>query len=97
MTPPIPSAPPHSSFDRHSFLNAHILIAMGTVDPDDRRRMIRQAAALRGLEISEAGDDEQRVAAIEEANADRRRHGLDELKTEAEFHRKAVERGLIRR
>ncbi|MGA0878346.1 MAG: hypothetical protein ACO3SP_04445 [Ilumatobacteraceae bacterium] len=70
---------------------------MGTVSPDDRRRMNRQAAALRALETSEAGDDEQRVAAIVEANEDRRRHGLDELKTEGEFHRKAVERGFIRR
>jgi hypothetical protein len=70
---------------------------MGTVSPDDRRRMNRQAAALRDLEISDIGDDDLRAAAIDEANADRRRRGLDELKTETEFHRKAVERGLIRR
>lgn len=70
---------------------------MGIVSPDDRRRMKRQATALRDLETSEAGDDEQRAAAIDEANADRRRYGLDELKTETEFHRKAVARGLIRR
>jgi hypothetical protein len=42
----------------------------------------------------EAGDDQQRAVAIDEANADRRRHGLDEMKTETEFHRKAAERGL---
>ncbi len=70
---------------------------MGTVSPDDRRRMNRQAAALRDLEISEDGDEEQRAAAIDEANADRRRHGLDELKTEGEFHRKAIERGVVSR
>jgi hypothetical protein len=35
--------------------------------------------------------------AVVEANADRRRHGLEELKTESEFHRKAVARGLVRR
>lgn len=52
---------------------------------------------MRDLEISEAGDEEQRAAAIDEANDDRRRLGLDELKTETEFHRKAVQRGLVRR
>jgi hypothetical protein len=59
--------------------------------------MNRQAVALRDLEISEIGDDEQRATAIDEANVDRRRHGLDELKTETEFHRKAVQLGLISR
>lgn len=91
----VDASPP--SLGRHSFPDAHNLKRMGTVSPDDRRRMNRQAAALQGLEISEAGDDEQRDTAIDEANADRRRHGLDELKTETEFHRKAVERGLVRR
>jgi len=91
------SVPPHSSLDRWYFLKRHSLTAMGTVSPDDRRRMNRQAAALRDLEISEDGDEEQRAAAIDEANADRRRHGLDELKTEGEFHRKAIERGVVSR
>jgi len=59
--------------------------------------MNRQADALQMLETLEPGDDAQRAWAVDEANADRRRHGLDELKTEGEFHRKAVERGLIRR
>jgi hypothetical protein len=85
------------SLGRLSFLDANNLKRMGTASPDDRRRMNRQAAALRDLEISEAGDDEQRAAAIDEANDDRRRLGLDELKTETEFHRKAVQRGLVRR
>ena len=70
---------------------------MGRVSADDRRRMNRQADALQLLETLEPGDDTQRALAIDEANADRRRSGLDELKTEGEFHRKAVERGLIRR
>lgn len=64
---------------------------------DDRRRMNRQAEALQMLETLEPGDDAQRALAIDEANEDRRLHGLDELKTEGEFHRKAVERGLVRR
>ena len=72
-------------------------MAVGTVSPDDRRRMSRQADALQSLETSEAGDDAHRALAVDEANADRRRLGLDELKTEGEFHRKAVERGLVRR
>jgi hypothetical protein len=59
--------------------------------------MSRQADALQSLETSEAGDDAHRALAVDEANADRRRLGLDELKTEGEFHRKAVERGLVRR
>ncbi len=70
---------------------------MGTVSPDDRRRMKRQADALQSLETQEPGDDAQRTLAVVEANADRRRHGLEELKTESEFHRKAVARGLVRR
>ncbi|MEN9505861.1 MAG: hypothetical protein RI958_1787 [Actinomycetota bacterium] len=67
------------------------------VSADDRRKMARQAAALRDLETSDAGDETQRVSAIESANLDRRKAGLDELKTEGEFHRKAVALGLIRR
>jgi uncharacterized protein YkwD len=59
--------------------------------------MSRQADALRSLETAEAGDDAQRAMAVDAANADRQRHGLDELKTEGELHRKAVERGLVRR
>jgi hypothetical protein len=59
--------------------------------------MSRQAHALQKLETLEPGDDAQRALAVDEANTDRRRHGLDELKTEGEFHRKAVERGLVRR
>lgn len=70
---------------------------MGTVSADDRRRMNRQADALKALETLEPGDDAQRMLAVAEANADRRRYGLDELKTEGEFHRKAVERGLLSR
>jgi hypothetical protein len=34
---------------------------------------------------------------VDAADAHRARHGLPPLKTEVELHRKAVERGLIRR
>ena len=74
-----------------------ILPVVRGVSADDRRKMARQAAALRDLETSDAGDETQRVSAIESANLDRRKAGLDELKTEGEFHRKAVALGLIRR
>ena len=70
---------------------------MADVSPDDRRRMKRQAEALQEFESSHPGDDEQRAQAIAEANTHRRSLGLDELKSEVEFHRKAVERGLVRR
>lgn len=70
---------------------------MGEVSPEDRRRFRRQAAALAAAETDEPGNEAQRQEAIAAANADRRRAGLDELKTEVEFHRKAAELGLIRR
>lgn len=59
--------------------------------------MARQAAALQALDTQEPGDEDQRAEAIAEANAERAAIGLDELKTEGEFHRKAVALGLIRR
>lgn len=67
------------------------------VSDADRRAMARQAAALVGLDTGESGDDATRQAMIDRADADRERHGLDPLKTEPELHRKAVERGLVRR
>lgn len=70
---------------------------MAGVSDEDRRKMARQTAALQSLETTEAGDEAQRAEAIESANADRLRSGRDELKTEVEFHRKAVALGLIRR
>lgn len=66
---------------------------MESVSAEDRRRMARQAAALQALDTREPGDNDQRV----EANAERAAAGLDELKTEGEFHRKAVALGLVRR
>lgn len=69
---------------------------MTGVSDHDRRIAARQAAALGALEHSDPGTEEQRTAAIEAANADRRAAGLDELKTEPEFHRKAAALGLIR-
>ena len=59
--------------------------------------MDRQAAALKACETSEPGDEASRARALEAANADRVRSGLGELKTEVEFHRKAVALGLVRR
>ena len=70
---------------------------MESVSAEDRRRMARQAAALQALDTREPGDNDQRVEAIAEANAERAAAGLDELKTEGEFHRKAVALGLVRR
>lgn len=67
------------------------------VSDADRRAMARQAAALAMLDTGETGDDATRQAMIDRADADRQRHGLDPLKTEPELHRKAVERGLVRR
>lgn len=63
----------------------------------DRAIMARQAAALREIETDEPGEDLQRIEAIEAANRDRTRRGLEELKTEGEFHRKAVALGLVSR
>lgn len=70
---------------------------MGRVSSKDRRAAARQASALGDLETSEHGTEEQWQQAVEAANADGERLGLDELKTKSEFHRKAVERGLIGR
>ncbi|MFM7225503.1 MAG: hypothetical protein ACKO1Y_08775 [Actinomycetota bacterium] len=69
---------------------------MDGVSDEERRIAARQAAALVAAETDEPGSDEQREAAIAAANADRLAAGLDELKTEIEFHRKAVALGLIR-
>lgn len=70
---------------------------MESVSAEDRRRMARQAAALQALDTQESGDEDQRAEAIAEANAERASAGVDELKTEGEFHRKAVALGLVRR
>ena len=70
---------------------------MGGVSQEDRRKMARQTAALQALETAEAGDEAVRAEAIDAANADRSAAGIPELKTEVEFHRKAVALGLVRR
>lgn len=57
--------------------------------------MARQAGALDALVTSEPGTAADRQHAIDAADADRVRAGRAPLKTESEFHRKAVERGLI--
>lgn len=59
--------------------------------------MKRQAEALAFAELTEPGDEASRLEAIEAADRARAELGLPPLKTEVEFHRKALERGLIRR
>jgi len=68
---------------------------MAAVSDRDRKAMARQMDALAQLECGEPGDEAQRDAAITGADRDREAMGLPPLKTEVEFHRKAVERGLI--
>lgn len=70
---------------------------MAVVSDEDRRVMQRQSWALAQVDRNEPGDECERRAAIERADHDRRAWGLPPLKTEVEFHRKAKERGLIRR
>lgn len=70
---------------------------MAAVSDRDRRAMARQVAALAETHCAESGADAAREAAIAAADRDREELGLPPLKTEVEFHRKAVERGLIRR
>lgn len=70
---------------------------MARITDDDRRIAARQAEALAALATSVPGTDADRQAAIDAADADRARVGRPPLKTESEFHRKAVERGLVRR
>lgn len=59
--------------------------------------MARQAAALAEFDCEDSGDDAAREAAVSAADAHRAQAGLPPLKTEVEMHRKAVERGLLRR
>jgi hypothetical protein len=70
---------------------------MAAVSDRDRQAMARQARALAQLERDEGGDDATRDSALAAADRDREAMGLPPLKTEVEFHRKAVERGLISR
>lgn len=63
----------------------------------DRQAMARQAAALAQARCDDVGDDAERDAVIAVAERAREALGLPPLKTEVELHRKAVERGLIRR
>jgi hypothetical protein len=59
--------------------------------------MKRLVEALASAKNSGPGDEASRLAAVEAADRDRTQIGLPPLKTEVEFHRKAVEPGLIRR
>lgn len=70
---------------------------MAEVSEKDRRAMARQAVALAECDNDEPGDDASRHAVVDAADAHRAELGLPPLKTEVEMHRKAVERGLIRR
>lgn len=70
---------------------------MAEVSEKDRCAMARQAAALAEFDCEDSGDDAAREAAVSAADAHRAQAGLPPLKTEVEMHRKAVERGLLRR
>ena len=70
---------------------------MATPSDDDRAAMRRQARALATIECDEPGSDESRHEAIAAADRERARNGQPPLKTEVEMHRKAVQRGLVRR
>ena len=70
---------------------------MAAVSDRDRQAMARQAVALAEASCDESGDDATRDAAIAVADRAREALGVPPLKTEVEFHRKAVERGLVRR
>lgn len=67
------------------------------VSAKDRASFERQAAALATEENDDEGTPEWRAEAIERANADRARHGVEELDTEPELHRRARDLGLLRR
>ncbi|MGH9055257.1 MAG: hypothetical protein ACRDYY_05240 [Acidimicrobiales bacterium] len=66
------------------------------VSEADRAAFARQAAALAEAENDSEGTASSRARRIEEANADRIRHGIPPLKTEPELHRRARDLGLLR-
>jgi len=70
---------------------------MAAVSDRDRQAMARQALALAQAQCDDVGEDAERDAVIAAADRAREALGVPPLKTEVEFHRKAVERGLVRR
>lgn len=67
------------------------------VSNDDSASFARQVGALADAEVDSEGTPEWRAHSIEEADADRARHGIPPLKTEPELHRRARDLGLLRR
>lgn len=67
------------------------------VSERDRATFARQVAALEAGANDDEGAPAWRAAAIERINEDRARHGIDELDTEPELHRRARDLGLLRR
>lgn len=67
------------------------------VSDADRRALARQAAALARAETDDEGDADGRAARIAEVDEWRAEHGIDPLATEPELHRRARDRGLLRR
>lgn len=72
---------------------------MGRASDADRATMDRQARALAELELDrdDDGDDDWRRALVTWADSERRRLGIEPLKTETELHRRARALGLLRR
>ncbi|HEU5151714.1 MAG TPA: hypothetical protein VFU19_14530 [Iamia sp.] len=67
------------------------------VSEADRRALARQAAALGAAETDDEGTPETRAARIAEVDAWRAEHDIEPLSTEPELHRRARDRGLLRR
>jgi hypothetical protein len=63
----------------------------------DRRALARQTQALAAVETDDEGTPEQRAARIAEVDSWRAEHDIDPLATEPELHRRARDRGLLRR
>lgn len=69
----------------------------GVVSDGDRRAFERQVAALRTAEHDDEGSLEWRHALHVALDAERKRIGVDKLKTEGELHRRARSLGLLDR
>ena len=65
------------------------------VSDEDRRRFVRQAAALATAESDDEGTLEWRYWMIEDANERRAAKNIPPLKTEGELHRRAKSLGLL--
>ncbi|CAN5537123.1 hypothetical protein BH23ACT3_BH23ACT3_23100 [soil metagenome] len=63
---------------------------------DDTSSMERQASALAELDNHDEGADQWRADLVAWADAERRRLGIEPLKTETELYRRARALGLLR-